>query len=277
MWQGKPSGCCSEKKKCDPFTHPQFIPAQVLHSPQHEVCVCVYCANADLSALALQNVTGVDRRMSNLKELCLCTSPSTQCFLGACRQFPMSDNLTMSALGVSDEEDVTYAVWEIGSLIKKSLPPAAFVKELGKWVTKWISHDSIRRTQAIAINEAKRCERRSSIVLHFDFSENWTVILPNEVQSYHWHKTQVSLFTCVVTTRKSVQSFAVVSDHMQHDTAHACYALHKVHECLEESAPVYSYVVYVSDGAASHFKKKYQLYERSRANYTSAKWLCLTV
>lgn len=214
-----------KKKKCDPFTHPQFIPAQVLHSPQHEVCVCVYCANADLSALALQNVTGVDRRMSNLKELCLCTSPSTQCFLGACRQFPMADNLTMSALGVSDEEDVTYAVWEIGSLIKKSLPPAAFVKELGKWVTKWISHDSIRRTQAIAINEAKRCERRSSIVLHFDFSENWTVILPNEVQSYHWHKTQVSLFTCVVTTRKSVQSFAVVSDHMQHDTAHACYAL----------------------------------------------------
>ncbi|KAH9375526.1 hypothetical protein HPB48_012066 [Haemaphysalis longicornis] len=129
------------------------------------------------------------------------------------------------------------------------------------------------RIQAIAINEAKRCERRSSIVLHFDVAENWTVIQPNEVQSYHWHKTQVSLFTCVVTTRKSVQSFAVVSDHMQHDTAHACYPLHKVHECLEESAPVYSYVVYVSDGAASHFKNKYQLYERSRAYYMSAKWL----
>ncbi|KAH9378665.1 hypothetical protein HPB48_008499 [Haemaphysalis longicornis] len=185
----------------------------------------------------------------------------------------MADKLTMSALGVLDEEDVTYAVWENGSLIKKSVPPAAFVKELGKWVTKWISHDYIRRTQPIAINEANRCERRSSILLHFDFAENWTVILPNEVQSYHWHKTQVSLFTCVVTRRKSVQSFAVVSDDMQHDAAHACYAFHKVNECLEESAPVYSHVVYVSDGAASHFKNKYQLYELSRANYTSAKWL----
>ncbi|KAH9383384.1 hypothetical protein HPB48_024605 [Haemaphysalis longicornis] len=245
-------------------------PKWVLHSPQHEVCVCVYCANADLSALALQNVTGIDRRMSTLKELCLCTSPTTQCFLGEFRQCPMADNLTMSALSISDEEDITYAVWENGSLIKKTVPPAAFVKELEKWVTKWISHDYIRRTQAIAINEAKRCERRSSIVLHFDFAKNWTVILPNEVQSYQWHKTQVSLFTCVVTTRKSVQSFAVVSDDMQHDTAHACYALHKVHECLEETAPVYSHV---SDGAASHFKNKYQLYELSRANYTSAKWL----
>ncbi|KAH9363252.1 hypothetical protein HPB48_017043 [Haemaphysalis longicornis] len=137
----------------------------------------------------------------------------------------MSDNLTMSALGVSDEEDVTYAVWEIGSLIKKSLPPAAFVKELGKWVTKWISHDSIRRTQAIAINEAKRCERRSSIVLHFDFSEIGQLFCQMKSSRTTGTNHRFSLFTCVVTTRKSVQSFAVVSDHMQHDTAHACYAL----------------------------------------------------
>lgn len=94
-------------------------PKWVLYAPQHEVCVCVYCANAELSVLALQNATGVERRIDSFKALCLCSTPSMQCFLGDCRQCPMTDNLTMSALSVTDEEDVTFAVWENGALIKK--------------------------------------------------------------------------------------------------------------------------------------------------------------
>ncbi|CAN7943217.1 unnamed protein product, partial [Ixodes pacificus] len=248
-------------------------PKWVLHAPQQEVCVCTYCANANLCVSALENATGSEKPIESLKALCLCSSPSTKCFLGRCERCPMGDGLTVDSLGVTDEDEVTFALWERGDLIKKTVSPTSFVKELGKWVTKWIFHDYVRRTQAAAIHESKECEQRASIVLHFDFAENWTVLLPNETQSYHWHKKQVSIFTCVVTTRKSTNSFAVISDDLHPNSAHALYAIGKVHELLEETSPVYTHVTYVSDGAASHFKNRFQLYELCRANYTSAKWL----
>lgn len=97
----------------------------------------------------------------------------------------MGDGRTLDSLGVTDEGEVTFALWERGDLIKKTVSPTSFVKELGKWVTKWIFHDYVRRTQAAAIHESKECEPRASIVLHFDFAENCTVLLPNETQSYH--------------------------------------------------------------------------------------------
>lgn len=60
---------------------------------------------------------------------------------------------------------------------------------------------------------------------------------------------------------------------MHHNDAHACYALGRVHKVLDEKAPIYCHVTYVSDGAASNFKNRYQLYELCHSKYTSARWI----
>lgn len=86
-------------------------------------------------------------------------------------------------------------------------------------------------------------------------------------------KKQISIFTCGATTRKETHCLDAISDDVHHDTAHARYALHRVHETLDEKAPMCCYVTYVSDSAARHFKNKCQQYELCRAKYTSAKWL----
>ncbi|KAH7941123.1 hypothetical protein HPB49_010188 [Dermacentor silvarum] len=113
-------------------------------------------------------------------------------------------------------------------------------------LAKWIVHNHIRKTQGKAIYEEKQCTERGSIVFDFDFAENWTVVLPAEVQAYHWKKQQVSVFTCVVTTKKSTESFAMVSDDSNHDSAHACLALKKATEWVDDNLPVYSKVTYVT-------------------------------
>ncbi|CAN8011877.1 unnamed protein product [Ixodes pacificus] len=192
-------------------------PKWVLHAPKQEVCVCAYCAKENVCVSALENTTGSEKPIESLKALCLCSSPSPKCFLGPCERCPMGDGLTMDSLAVTDEDEVTFALWERGDLIKKTVSPTSLVKELGKWVTKWIFHDYVRRTQAAPLHESKECEQRAGIVLHFDFAENWTVLFLNETQFYHWRKKQVSIFTCVVTTRKSTKSFAVISDDLHHD------------------------------------------------------------
>lgn len=76
-----------------------------------------------------------------------------------------------------------------------------------------------------------------------------------------------------MTTRKSTNSFAIISEDLCHDAAHACLALEKVKEWVEDNVAVYSYVTYVSDGAASHFKNRYQLHQFAKDDCPQAQWL----
>ncbi|KAH7941202.1 hypothetical protein HPB49_010958 [Dermacentor silvarum] len=140
-------------------------------------------------------------------------------------------------------------------------------------LAKWIVHNHIRKTQGKAIYDEKQCTQRGRIVFHFDFAENWTVVLPDKVQAYHWQKQQVSVFTCVVTTKKSTESFAIVSEDLNHDSAHACLALKKVTKWVDDNLPVYSKVTNVSDGAASHFKNRYRLYEFGKSDCPNTQWI----
>lgn len=123
----------------------------------------------------------------------------------------------------------------------------------------------------MAIRGAKQLKQQASLILHFDFTENWTAIVSTEIKCYHWHKKQASVFTCVVTTRKTAHSYVFISDDMSHDAAHACFTLSKIHEFFE--VPSQSHVTYVSDEAASHFKNKFKLYELLGKNHKSVKLL----
>lgn len=248
-------------------------PKWVQYTSWHEVCVCTYCANIKLSVCALEKASGIIRSAEDIRELTICDIPSTKCFLGQCSACPTAETLTAPGLGVPDDDEVLYATWEKGELIRKEVSPVTFVEHLRECLRKWVRHEYIRREQGKTISEAKQFLEKGNVLLHFDFAENWTVVLPEEVQSYHWQKTQISIFTCVVTTRKGTRSCALISDDTSHDSAHACYAVAKIHEWLEDVAPLYAHVTYVSDGAASHFKNRYQLHELTKTKYLSVKWL----
>ncbi|XP_077557118.1 uncharacterized protein LOC144171819 [Haemaphysalis longicornis] len=248
-------------------------PRWVKCSPQQEVCVCVYCANYELYVAALENASNSKIDASGLIAAFLCTPASDNCFLGECDKCPKGESLTLETLNIPEEEDIVVATWESGDLVKKTLDPSAFLRGLRVSLATWIVHNHIRKTQGAAIHNEKKCEQRGSVVFHFDFAENWTVILPDEVQSYHWHKTQVSIFTCVVTTRKNSHSFVVASDDVCHDSAHACLALEKIRLWVDDNLPLYSKVTYVSDGAASHFKNRYQLHELRKSDVPETQWI----
>ncbi|KAH9383374.1 hypothetical protein HPB48_024593 [Haemaphysalis longicornis] len=107
------------------------------------------------------------------------------CFLGECDKCPKGESLTLETLNIPEEEDIVVATWESADLVKKTLDPSAFLRGLRLSLAAWIVHNHIRKTQGAAIHNKKKCEQRGSVVFHFDFAENWTVILPDEVQSYH--------------------------------------------------------------------------------------------
>ena len=68
-----------------------------------------------------------------------------------------------------------------------------------------------------------------------DFSENYTCLVPDEVQSLHWSQTQVTFFP-VVTFRKDITGnlledhLVYVSDDNKHDCAFVELVNAKIHK-----------------------------------------------
>ncbi|KAH7964923.1 hypothetical protein HPB49_002558 [Dermacentor silvarum] len=251
-------------------------PRWVKYYPQHDACVCVICANYKLCLGALENITGHRLDCDDLHSAFICIPSSAQCLLEECNQCLKGGSLTVEELNIPEDEEILLATWEAGDLVKKVLDADTFFNHLRVLVARWIVQNHIRKTQGKAIFEEKQCTQRGSIVFHFDLAENWTVVLPDEVQAYHWQKQQVSAFTCVVTTKKSTESFAIVSDDLSHDSAHACLAIKKVKEWVDDNLPVYSKVTYVSDGAASHYKNRYRLFEFGKSDCPNTQWNILS-
>lgn len=174
------------------------------------------------------NRAPVKRKVPKTFATVACAVPfSFKCELGECPACPTVRALTLTDLGIPEDKEMLYATWEKGDLVKKEPTPSAFLEHLQRCLKKWISHNYIRRIQGEAISREKKSVQKASVLLHLDFAENWTVKLPDEIQSHHWSKSEVTIFTCVATTQKGAHNFAVVSDDMCHDSPHACYAVAK--------------------------------------------------
>ncbi|SCV66156.1 hypothetical protein ANAPC5_01337 [Anaplasma phagocytophilum] len=81
------------------------------------------------------------------------------------------------------------------------------------------------------------------------------------VLGHHWKSKLVSIFTCVATTEQGTLSFGVVSDDIVHGFFHTLFALNVVEGRLEEALPIFKQLVYILDGALSHFENRHQVYK----------------
>lgn len=96
-----------------------------------------------------------------------------------------------------------------------------------------------------------------------DFAENFSFIVQDEAQSYHWTNNQALIFTAVAYFKQQGnevkhRSYALVSGStIKHDSVSVCICQKKIIEDLRKEVPV-TEVFYVTDGAAQHFKNKFQ-------------------
>lgn len=98
------------------------------------------------------------------------------------------------------------------------------------------------------------------VVIH-DFAENYSVIVPNEVQSMHWVNIQATVYVSVITrhdTNSTPQVPILVDEHhifISEDTNHDCHFVNHCKTLLLDrlSLPI-TRIFEFCDGAASQFK-----------------------
>lgn len=102
--------------------------------------------------------------------------------------------------------------------------------------------------------ECKTEADKEMALLQVDFSENYTCISQDEIQSYHWQQSQVSLFTCSLTYNCKHYPIVIISDDTDHTKDTVVAYMSRV---LEELSINIREVRVWSDGPSSQFKNKY--------------------
>lgn len=242
-------------------------------SGTHCVCVCTIHQNVKLMfhGAKLNQLTTSDGTTYPSYKDCitsaLCDLPQSKCHLRTCKDCPGFDSLKEFILTALDEqmiEMITYKQWvstDRCTLDTICSTPEEFTELFVEKLETLTPHSFIAKQQAAFFSHCKESLKPGELLIQADFSENYSFILQDAAQSYHWNNSQATIHPFVVYYRHSGEkchlSIVIISDCLHHDTI-AVYLFQKiVLSFLKEVLPCkLKKAIYFSDGAAAQYKNR---------------------
>jgi len=209
----------------------------------HTVCVCCYHQNVKLmlASLGLKDITYKD-----LLKHAVCDVGREACMLQKCENCPgqdgvrsyLIDTLNAQAGEISDlVDEVRFSQWlstDRCTLTEIVLPMDEFLDKLSDAIVTLTRHHFTSQHQSKYFDDLKKQlpEHEALIILYF--SENYTFVVQDKIQSYHWNAPQCTVHPFVVYWREAgkieCHSFCVLSNELKHDTVAvhtSCSALYR--------------------------------------------------
>ena len=176
--------------------------------------------------------------------MCVCDLQSKDCMLHHCDQCPnilvLKNFLTGKLRENHDQDDaIPFKKWQTtdrSNLEEVELDFYDFLDEICDQIRYLTVHHFIAESQNKYFKYAKDNLSEGEHVTVLDFAENYSFIVQDAVQGFHWNSSQAAIHPFViyyVNSEKSSQdrldhlSIACISDHLQHDTV-AVYSFQKV-------------------------------------------------
>ncbi|XP_030827949.1 uncharacterized protein LOC115928135 [Strongylocentrotus purpuratus] len=243
-------------------------PKHVLLSQKlpHNVCLCRYHENAINAFTALHKAQPeFPAYTRDLPALLLCKQPSRECWMNECAECKDGAGFSKAfSFEGSLNSPCSWLQWETdkdGRMMK--IQEEGTVGELVQHITailpQFLQHCYVKREQASAYNAQREkvspeSHDTHSALLQVDFSENFTCVAQDEVQSAHWNQRQVSLFTAALWYSGSLHSHILASDDLTHSKETIIAYLDVLLGYLPDT--VTSISIW-SDGPASQFKNRF--------------------
>ncbi|CAF4441079.1 unnamed protein product [Rotaria socialis] len=131
----------------------------------------------------------------------------------------------------------------------------ALLAEIEEQWPLFMLHTFCNRKQRDYISDLRAQSTKTTfVVAQIDFSMNYTLIRQREVQQGFFSQSQVSLFTVHLTVGKEHFDMAIISNSMEHNVAFVYCAQQIIVDYVKKNIPLAKKIIYVSDGASSHFK-----------------------
>src|SRR5258705_11209492 len=120
-------------------------------------------------------------------------------------------------------------------------------------------HHFVSKSQQRYLADLKAGLRKGHCVILAGFLENYSVVIQDEVQGYHWTKDQITVHPFVAyfvneSDNQQAKSFVRFSENLRHNTVAVFSFQKRVMESLKTIVPNLEKIYYFSDGAASQYK-----------------------
>ena len=232
----------------------------------HNMCLCRYHENFIFGVDALHKACASFPRYSHdFPETLLCDSATRECWLNECSECQDAGGFKKNyTFDEASDESVTWYMWKKGedNRIMKVVEEGTIDElqvHICDMIPRFLEHCFVKRAQAASYNQ----DRESSLsdthdperaVMQVDFSENFTCVHQDEIQSAHWNQRQVTVFTAATWHSGEIHSSVIASDNLAHTKETLVAYIDKLMEDLPSTVKVLSLW---SDGPRSQFKNKF--------------------
>ena len=128
-------------------------------------------------------------------------------------------------LDENDMDQIVYKQWistDRSTLETFCVPPEEFVEIFCEKLELLHPHSFIAREQAVFYTRTKTSLQPGEILVTVDFSENYSFILQDAAQGFHWNNSQATIHPFVAYFVDSGElchlSYVIISDCLHHDT-----------------------------------------------------------
>ena len=227
----------------------------------HSVCVCIYHQNIKL----MLEGANMNVDYKDLLALLACDIENYDCMLGNCEGCGSAEMLkTMLEEEFSEvEEEISFKLWtstDRSNLIEVVQSADEFIESLLEKLIQLKKHHYIAKVQASYLREKKENLTESECIVLADFAENYSFVVQDESQGFHWTKSQSTVHPFVVYFKDGdkvmSKSLCVISDYLKHDTVAVHVFQKHLLAKIKEVVPQVKKVVYFSDGASSQYKNR---------------------
>ena len=235
----------------------------------HSVCVCTIHQNVKLMMMGSKLSSLSGGKLGHYSD-CLsrlqCNPPSLRCIYGDCKKCPGVEPFCEELQAILDGnavESVEVRQWthtDRATLETKVMSTDEFVDAFIPLLLKLSIHDFTAKMQAAFVNETKGQLKDGEYLVIADFSENYSFVVQDAVQAFHWNNGSATIHPFVCYYRENGElchlCYIIISESTQHDTV----AVHLFQKKLiafltkRRQGRRPQKIFYVSDGCAAQYK-----------------------
>lgn len=226
----------------------------------HSICVCSIHQNVVL----LLHASRIEDSYNELIEKLIC-SRNKDCMLRHCDNCPSNEILKTFIMSKFDEwdpyDEITFSSWVSTDRTQQVQFTVTFKEYLDILLEKLevlIPHSFITKSQAQYLKYLKSNLDQNTAIILLDFSENYSFVIQDEAQGYHWSRNYCTLHPVIIYTYDSgnikASSLCVLSDDLEHDVSFVYATQNVITSYIKITFPNVKKLHYYSDGCAAQYK-----------------------
>ena len=195
--------------------------------------------------------------------LVICNPPQPACYLRICQYYPGISKLKNYLNELMDDnyiDSIQYKQWvsvDRSKLETITKPVLDYVDSFCDQIKLLIPHSFIAKQQSLFQTDAMSTLLPRQFVVIGDFSENYSFVLQDAAQGFHWNNSQATIHPLVAYYRESEKlSYVIISDCLHHDTIAVHLFQKNLVQFLQEKFSKVDKILYFSDGSAAQYKNR---------------------